>query len=89
MSGNKVAPEGQVFVCCACGKTSPDRYGIEPGSRSYGWDASCMLNCVLAKKSHLVFSSPNQPDKYALGEVKRYDGRVMEIKDGGIVESES
>lgn len=40
-TGNKVAPEGFVFVCMACGKRSRDRYGdqaIDPG-----WDVSCML----------------------------------------------
>jgi len=39
----QIAPEGQVFVCGACGKTSNDRYG-DPSS---GWDESCMLNAVL------------------------------------------
>ena len=37
---NETAPEGQVWVCAACGKQSRDRYG-------YGWDESCMLHAVL------------------------------------------
>ncbi len=45
MSGNKVAPEGQVFICAACGKRSKDRYGDQ--KIDHGWDASCMLNSVL------------------------------------------
>lgn len=44
------APEGCVYVCGACGKTSATRYGIE-GERSRGWDASCMLNAVLCRPS--------------------------------------
>jgi hypothetical protein len=42
---NEVAPEGQVFVCAACGKRSKDRYGDQKIDR--GWDVSCMLNAVL------------------------------------------
>lgn len=45
MSGNEVAPEGQVFVCATCGKRSRDRFGNQKISR--GWDESCMLNAVL------------------------------------------
>lgn len=43
--GNHTAPEGQVWVCGACGKRSQDRYGFQ--NISYGWDESCMLNAVL------------------------------------------
>jgi hypothetical protein len=43
--GNHVAPEGQVYVCAACGKTSRDKYGFQKISR--GYDESCMLNAVL------------------------------------------
>ena len=39
------APEGQLWVCAACGKTSRDRYGEK--KISDGWDESCMLNAVL------------------------------------------
>lgn len=42
---NKIAPEGEVFVCGACGKRSRDRYGSE--AIDQGWDESCMLNAVL------------------------------------------
>ena len=42
---NQVAPEGQVFVCAACGKQSQDRYGFKRISQ--GWDESCMLHAVL------------------------------------------
>lgn len=42
---NEVAPEGQVFVCGACGKRSRDRYGFRSVDR--GYDESCMLNAVL------------------------------------------
>jgi hypothetical protein len=46
---NEVAPEGHVFVCTACGKTSPDRYGDDPLTMK-GWDVSCMLNARLCKE---------------------------------------
>lgn len=42
---NEIAPEGQVFVCGACGKRSHDRFGNQ--QLDYGWDESCMLNSVL------------------------------------------
>ncbi|MBS7542563.1 hypothetical protein [Ancylobacter oerskovii] len=41
---NEFARPGYVFVCAACGKTSPNLYG--KGVRN-GWDESCMLNAVL------------------------------------------
>jgi hypothetical protein len=43
--GPRIAPDGQVWVCAACGKTSKDRYGDDKSS--WGWDESCMLNSVL------------------------------------------
>lgn len=39
------APEDQIFVCAACGKTSKSIYGEQTGLG--GWDESCMLNAVL------------------------------------------
>lgn len=42
---NTIAPNGQVWVCAACGKRSKDRYGEQ--KISLGWDASCMMNAVL------------------------------------------
>lgn len=44
------APDGQVWVCGACGKTSRTRYGWDHTQRSVaspGWDASCMTWAVL------------------------------------------
>lgn len=44
-SGNKIAPEGKIYICLCCGKKSKDMYGeLE---HDYGWDESCMLNCKL------------------------------------------
>lgn len=48
--GTKQAPGGQIYVCGACGKTSPTRYGFDENNRDVGdrgWDESCMLNAVL------------------------------------------
>lgn len=61
--GNKVAPVGQVYVCLACGKRSRDKYGNQ--SISYGWDASCMLNCDVFNEEDLVMEN----------------GRVIKIND--------
>lgn len=58
---NERADEGKIFVCCACGKVSPDQYGVmesRPGerARSAGWDESCMLNCEEFDVAKLEFS---------------------------------
>ena len=42
---NEIAPEGQIYVCAACGKRSKDKYGEKPIDS--GWDVSCMMNSVL------------------------------------------
>lgn len=44
--GNLAAPEGTVWVCGACGKTSTTKYGFD-GTADRGWDVSCMMNAVL------------------------------------------
>lgn len=41
------APEGAVWVCGACGKTSPKLYGGKGAMRH--WDDSCAINAFLAK----------------------------------------
>lgn len=50
--GNRVAPDGFVYVCMACGKRSRDKYGDQPLSR--GWDESCMLNAECIEETLLV-----------------------------------
>lgn len=40
---SSVAP--LIWVCSACGKTSPDRYGRSPETMR-GWDESCFLRAV-------------------------------------------
>lgn len=49
LTDERMAPDDGIWVCCACGKTAIDRYGLE-GPRSGGWDESCMLNAVLCKR---------------------------------------
>lgn len=46
MTDDRMAPDGAMWVCGACGKTSDDRYGTD-GEHSHGWDESCVLNAVL------------------------------------------
>jgi hypothetical protein len=43
---NDIAPDGQVYVCTACGKRSKDRYGEQ--SLDGEFDESCMLNACSA-----------------------------------------
>ena len=54
---NDVAPDGMIFVCMACGKSSTTRYGFtgdDPGpyksTADPGWDESCMMNASLITK---------------------------------------
>lgn len=70
--GNRLAPEGCVYVCAACGKRSEDLYG--EFKADVFWDESCMINAVLARKSHLVIDMSS--------------GRVSEIMEGGIVDEQ-
>ena len=46
MSKMKEAPEGQVYVCGACGKAFRDPYKV---------DVSCMLNRVLCYEDSLEY----------------------------------
>ena len=52
---NKVADEGNVFVCMMCGKRSRDLYGDNPIDR--GWDESCMLHGQEHPITHLVMAN--------------------------------
>jgi hypothetical protein len=49
---DRIAPEGKIWVCCACGKTSRDKYG-DPGT---SWDAACVLNSQLFDEDKLVYA---------------------------------
>jgi len=51
---NRVAGQGEVFVCAVCGRLSKDRYGdqkIHPG-----WDSSCVTHSVLYRRSDLIIN---------------------------------
>lgn len=61
VSRNLEAPEGQVFVCLACGKQSQDKYGIR--KISPGWDESCMLNSSLCHKDKLTYDKDGKVTK--------------------------
>ena len=63
--GTTPAPEGQVWICGACGKKSRTMYGFDAENKSTaidrGWDESCMLNAVLC------YSDLRADDKGVLG----------------------
>ena len=47
---NVLAPEGMIYVCTACGKTSPTKSGWDCNDNfvgQKGWDVSCFLNSSL------------------------------------------
>jgi hypothetical protein len=69
-TGNRIAPDDSLYVCCACGKTSTTEYGFDETGKSTaspGWDESCMLNANLFPKSRLVWDLDR--------------ARVLEVKD--------
>lgn len=49
----RMAPEGKIWKCSACGKLAKDRDGLD-GFRSPGWDVSCMLHAVLVEETTTV-----------------------------------
>jgi hypothetical protein len=65
----KFAPDGYLFVCLACGKTSPDLYGSSEQTMP-GWDVSCALNAQLAAEKTLLRDPTT--------------GRVIQIMEGGV-----
>ena len=63
----RIAPEGKIWVCLACGKVSKDLFGSNnPEETTRGWDESCVLNAQLFDTDKLVFDVDS--------------GRVTEIK---------
>lgn len=52
---NAVAPYGKVWVCCACGKRSRDKYGSQKIDQ--GWDESCMMHSRLFDEDDLVMEN--------------------------------
>lgn len=55
--GTELAPEGQVWVCFACGKTSRTHFGFDEHNKNVadaGWDGSCMLNSELIPEADIL-----------------------------------
>ena len=67
---NHVAPDGQVYVCGACGKRSRDKYG--DNAIDHGWDVSCMMHAVLVHEASLCFGEG--------GRVVRADAVTAEVE---------
>lgn len=69
---NDLALPGHLFVCLACGKTSPNRYGFDDATgrnvAMAGWDESCMINCAMFRREDVA--------EWSAG------GRVLAFKDG-------
>ena len=49
--GTDIAPDGQIWICQACGKRSKSQFGFDAAGKrtnlDHGWDESCMMNSVL------------------------------------------
>lgn len=54
MPDDRIAPDGKLWVCTACGKTAKNRHG--PPNADQGWDESCVLNSHLFNKDELIFN---------------------------------
>lgn len=68
---NPIAPEGKLWVCCACGKWT--RHLYEGEKDCDWWDESCMLNAQLFDKDKLVWK----------GTPESRQGRVTQIVEKG------
>jgi hypothetical protein len=56
-NGTTAAPEGMIYVCTMCGRTSETRYGFDEHERdvaTVGWDEACMLHAILCSKQRLL-----------------------------------
>ena len=59
--GTALAPDGYIWVCMACGKTSKTQYGFDDSGNEVsmqGWDESCMLNSELIKEDLIEERTP-------------------------------
>lgn len=48
----EICPPGTLYVCEACGKTSPTQAPTHHSSP--GWDESCMLHSILCREDSIV-----------------------------------
>lgn len=69
---NIQAPEGKIWVCTACGKTSDNLYGNGENVMPM-WDVSCTLHAVLADKDKVTRGSD--------GRVTQVDGEVKTVQE--------
>lgn len=70
-NGTTRAPAGCIYVCGACGKTSPTRYGFDESNRNVampGWDSSCATSCSLIREADI--------------EARTASGRVTRVREG-------
>jgi hypothetical protein len=76
---NRKAPDGYVWACLACGKTSEWSYGFDDKGSSAGaktlpgWDESCGANAALVKLDDVTERSKG--------------GRILKLRDGAVAVS--
>lgn len=74
MKGTDQAPEGQIYICAACGKTSPTQYGFDENNKKvsdYGWDESCMLHAVLVYTDSIMLQGARVIKAIAVPEIEK------------------
>ena len=65
--GNRKAPEGHIYICTACGRTSSWRYGFDDkGDRTSdgNWDESCTMKCELVTSEQAQIVKEAFRDEY-------------------------
>ena len=59
-----IAPEGTIWVCGICDKTSKNKIGIGKN----GWDESCFLKAVLCREDTLEYDKDGYVTKAGAAE---------------------
>lgn len=78
----RIAPEGCIWVCHACGKMSKDQFGYseEYPESSLGWDASCVLNSKCYKIKDLKVEMGLHSKTMFEGRVTKITGEPVEVE---------
>ena len=71
MNEDRLAPEGAIWVCTACGKRSKDLYG----DRGSWWDESCMMHAILCEEASIAIDK-----RGGIISATPYKARVVSVK---------
>lgn len=69
VKGTDLAPEGQVWVCNACGRRAKSQYGFDENNKSTAvggsWDSSCITWAVLCYEASIMVENGKVLLEYA------------------------